>query len=398
MSKNQFYPAFVLCCLFLFGSCAKSYEKTSYGIKTQNIEIQFFADDVVRVIKAPQINADTSFSVIQKPEKLDFSVQEKDGVISVRTANLEVVLQDGKIVFLNADNDTLLIDNQTDISLQKENEKENYTVKQVFKLSTDEAIYGLGQQQNGKLNQRGEKILLRQENMKICIPFIQSSKGYGLFWDNYSPTLFEDNADGMSFESTGSRTDYYVLYGKTTDGVVAQMRQLTGQVPMFPLWTLGYWQSRERYTSQQELVDVVKKYRELGVPLDGIVQDWQYWSTDNAYWNAVEWGNPLFSDPKTMIDEVHNLNAHIIISVWPSFGPKTAIYQIFKEKNMLYGMESFPAQDSVRVYDAFNPEARNIYWNAIDKNLFSPGIDGWWLDATEPEHANVKDSDFDQQT
>jgi alpha-D-xyloside xylohydrolase len=306
--------------------------------------------------------------------------------------------QSGKIIFMNLQNDTLLFDNLTNFSHNKKNEKDIYSVKQTFVLSDEEGVYGLGQQQNGKLNQRGKKIMLRQENMKICIPFIQSTIGYGLFWNNYSPTLFEDNAEGMSFESTGKNADYYFMYGKTSDGVIGQMRQLTGEAPMFPLWTLGYWQSRERYTSQNELIDVVKKYRELGVPLDGIVQDWQYWSTDNAYWNAIEWGNPQFPNPKKMIDEVHQLNAHIIISIWPSFGPKTSIYKTFKEKNMLYDFESFPAQDSVKVYDAFNPEARDIYWQQIEKNLFSIGIDGWWLDATEPEHANVKDSDFDQQT
>ena len=393
--------------ILLFGTCSKSYEKTPFGIKTtgwaHNVEVCFLADDVVRIVKTPataEAKADSSLSVVRIPNKVDFSVENNGGVLAVKTSALQVRvnLDDGQIVFLNAGGDTLLVDRQTDIGLQKEDGRAHYTVKQCFALAGDEAIYGLGQQQNGKLNQRGESIVLRQENMKICIPFIQSSKGYGLFWDNYSPTLFEDNAAGMSFESTGSRADYYLMYGKTTDGVVAQMRNLTGQAPMLPLWTLGYWQSRERYTSQDELLGVVRKYRELGVPLDGIVQDWQYWSTDNAYWNAVNWGNPLFPNPKGMIDEVHRLNAHIIISVWPSFGRKTTLYETFKEKNMLLGIESFPAHYSVRVYDAFNPEARAIYWKALNDNLFSIGIDGWWLDATEPEHANVKESDFDDIT
>ena len=382
----------LLCFAFLLASCGtKNYEKTSYGIKTENIELQFFADDVVRVLKTSQ-DAETanSFSVTQTSVKTNFSVTEKGDILIVKTSALQIDLDlySGGIAFFDAKGNTLLIDNQTNIASAK--------VKQVFKLDEDEAIFGLGQIQNGKLNQRGEKIFLRQENMKICIPFIQSSKGYGLFWDNYSPTLFEDNADGMSFESTGSQADYYFMYGKNTDGVVAQMRNLTGQVPMFPLWTLGYWQSRERYVSQDELLSVVKKYRELGVPLDGIIQDWQYWSTDNAYWNAINWGNPAFPNPKGMIDEVHDLNAHIIISVWPSFGPKTELYKTFEEKNMLLTMETFPT--GARVFDAYNPEARKIYWNAMNENIFSIGMDGWWLDATEPELVNPKESDFDHIT
>jgi alpha-D-xyloside xylohydrolase len=104
------------------------------------------------------------------------------------------------------------------------------------------------------------------------------------------------------------------------------MRALTGQAPMFPLWTFGYWQSKERYKSQDELVGVVKKYRELGVPLDGIIQDWQYWG-NNYLWNAMEFLNPEFYDPKKMVDDVHNLNAHMIISIWNSFGPQTKQYK-----------------------------------------------------------------------
>ena len=399
MSKNQSLLA-LLCFVFLFASCGtKKYEKTSSGIKTENIELQFFADDVVRVLKTSQDTETTnSFSVVQTPAKTKFSVTEKGDLLIVKTSALEIVLDlyNGNIDFFNANGDLLLVDKQT--QTVKDDVREFYTIKQVFQLDENEAIYGLGQIQNGKLNQRGETIFLRQENMKICIPFIQSSKGYGLFWDNYSPTLFEDNAAGMSFESTGSQSDYYFMYGKNADGVVAQMRNLTGQAPMFPLWTLGYWQSRERYMSQDELLSVVRKYRELGVPLDGIIQDWQYWSTDNYYWNAINWGNPAFHDPKGMIDEVHNMNAHIIISVWPNFGPKTELYQTFRQKNMLFDLVTFPQKEEVRVFDAFNPEAREIYWNAMNENIFSLGMDGWWLDATEPEHADVKESDFDHIT
>ncbi|MGG6494974.1 UNVERIFIED_CONTAM: xylosidase, partial [Bacteroidetes bacterium 56_B9] len=115
--------------------------------------------------------------------------------------------------------------------------------------------------------------------------------------------------EGTSFQSeVGDCIDYYFMYGGDADGVVAQMRALTGQVPMFPLWTYGYFQSKERYKSQEETVGVVRKYRELGVPLDGIIQDWQYWG-HNYLWNAMDFKNPSFSDPKKMIDDVHGMNA-----------------------------------------------------------------------------------------
>ena len=188
------------------------------------------------------------------------------------------------------------------------------------------------------------------------------------------------------------------MFGKNADGVISCMRDLTGQAPLFPLWTWGYWQSKERYASQNEIVDVVWKYRDLKVPLDGIIQDWRYWSMDNAYWNAIEFGNPEFPNPEKMMKDIHKLHAHAIISVWPSFGTKTKPYKEFKEKGLLFNFENFPVQDSVRVYNAFSPQAREIYWRYMNENIFSTGMDGWWLDATEPEHDNIKSSDFDQQT
>lgn len=166
--------------------------------------------------------------------------------------------------------------------------------------------------------------------------------------------------------------------------MIAGYRTLTGQTPMFPRWTFGYWQSKERYKSQDELLGVVKKYRELKIPLDGIIQDWQYWGVDNKNWNSTAFENPLFPDPKGMVDSVHKLNAHIMISVWPSFGSKSKIFQELKSKNMLYNFLTYPVGEDIKVYDAFNPAARDIYWKHLNKNLFSIGIDGWWLDATEP--------------
>ena len=274
-----------------------------------------------------------------------------------------------------------------------------YRIRQTFLLDSDEAIYGLGQHQQGKMNQRNQTLFLQQVNTEICIPLVHSIKGYALFWDNYSPTTFTDNAQGMTFDSeVGDLCDYYFVYGGGADKVVAGLRELTGQAPMFPLWTFGFWQSRERYVSQDELVSVVTKYRDLKVPLDGIVQDWRYWGEDHKDWNAVEFRNPKFPDPKKMMDEVHRLNAHAIISVWPSFGPATGIYADLKALNKLMIHETFPQDNGVKVYDTYDPVARDIYWKYMNKNMFSIGMDGWWLDATEPEHSPAKEGDLDFQT
>ncbi|HOO86041.1 MAG TPA: glycoside hydrolase family 31 protein, partial [Prolixibacteraceae bacterium] len=240
--------------------------------------------------------------------------------------------------------------------------------------------------------------------------FFQSVKGYGLFWDNYSPTTFKDNDAETSFSSVvADGIDYYFMYGGNADGVVACMRDLTGQVPMFPLWTYGYWQSKERYKSQDETVGVVRKYRELGVPLDGIIQDWRYWG-NNYLWNAMEFLNEEFYNPQQMVNDVHGMNAHMIISIWNSFGPKTKPFRELDSINALFDFKTWPESGSfkwppnpdypsgVRVYDAYNPAARDIYWKYLNAGIFSLGMDGWWIDSSEPDHFDPKPYDFDNPT
>ena len=285
-----------------------------------------------------------------------------------------------------------------------------YQVYQPFVLDKEEAIYGLGQLQNGKMIQRNMTKNLIQGNVEDVSPFFQSTKGYGVFWDNYSPTLFTDNEVETSFRSeVGDCVDYYFMYGKDADGVIAQVRSLTGQAPMFPLWTYGYWQSKERYKSQEEVVDVVRKYRELGIPLDGIIQDWQYWG-HNYLWNAMDFQNPTFNNPQKMIEDVHAMNAHMAISIWSSFGPMTKPYRELDKKGMLFnfttwpqsGLESWPPNmeypSGVRVYDAYNPEARDIYWKYLNDRIFKLGMDAWWMDSTEPDHLDWKPEDMDTKT
>ena len=397
--------------IFLFSGqiVAQQYERTPLGVKTHlqsmHVEVKFVTPEIVHVYKIPDNNPiplKVSFSVTKTPEELSLDVSRQNDIVWLKSKSLQVTLNllTGKIAFFDLNKNNLLAEKDYGAQFTDFNDDGNqtYRIRQAFLLDDEEAIYGLGQHQNGKMNQRNQRITLRQENMHICIPFIQSMKGYGLFWDNYSPTTFQDNPQEMSWESTGFCVDYYFMYGKNADGVIAQMRELTGQAPMFPLWTFGFFQSRERYTGQEELLGVVKKYRNLRIPLDGIVQDWQYWGVDNADWNSTEFGNPSFPNPKRMVEDVHALNAHIIISVWPSFGPNTKIFKEFSDKKMLLGYETYPPRRGVRVYDAFNPEARDIYWNYLNKNLFSLGMDGWWLDATEPEHQSIKESDFTMKT
>ena len=398
---------------------AQNYQKTSSGIKTTvnavDIEVQFFAPAVARVIKSPEGVAyeKQSLSVIAKPEKVSFKADIQDNKIVLNTSELSVSVDTGTgiVSYFSKDGKSLLAEKSGMQFIDFDDAgTKTYQVYQPFVLDKEEAIYGLGQLQNGKMIQRNMTKNLVQGNVEDVSPFFQSTKGYGVFWDNYSPTLFTDNEVETSFRSeVGDCVDYYFMYGKNADGVIAQVRSLTGQAPMFPLWTYGYWQSKERYKSQEEVVDVVRKYRELGIPLDGIIQDWQYWG-HNYLWNAMDFQNPTFNNPQKMIEDVHAMNAHMAISIWSSFGPMTKPYRELDKKGMLFnfttwpqsGLESWPPNmeypSGVRVYDAYNPEARDIYRKYLNDGIFKLGMDAWWMDSTEPDHLDWKPEDMDTKT
>ena len=344
---------------------------------------------------------------------MNFKTDIQDNKIVLNTSELSVSVDTGTgiVSYFSKDGKSLLAEKSGMQFIDFDDAgTKTYQVYQPFVLDKEEAIYGLGQLQNGKMIQRNMTKNLVQGNVEDVSPFFQSTKGYGVFWDNYSPTLFTDNEVETSFRSeVGDCVDYYFMYGKDADGVIAQVRSLTGQAPMFPLWTYGYWQSKERYKSQEEVVDVVRKYRELGIPLDGIIQDWQYWG-HNYLWNAMDFQNPTFNNPQKMMEDVHAMNAHMAISIWSSFGPMTKPYRELDKKGMLFnfttwpqsGLESWPPNmeypSGVRVYDAYNPEARDIYWKYLNDGIFKLGMDAWWMDSTEPDHLDWKPEDMDTKT
>ncbi len=416
MSRSLLLMIFLVISL---SSYAQSYQKTETGIKTSiqstSVEIQFYSPSIVRVVKSPEGHNFTkqSLCVIKQPEKTAFTVKQQGDDLHISSKELRLMLNriSGEIVYATVKNLVLLKEKQGSTKFTPFNDAgtNTFTVSQSFVLDKEETIYGLGTQQRGKMSQRNVTLNMVQGNTDDYIPFFQSVKGYGLFWDNYSPTQFVDNADGTSFKSdVGECVDYYFMYGGNADGVVANMRHLTGQAPMFPLWTFGFFQSKERYKSQEETVDVVRQYRKLGVPLDGIIQDWQYWG-NNYLWNAMEFLNVDFPNPQKFVKDVHDLNARLTISIWNSFGPQTKQYRELEKIGALMNFNTWPQSGSekwppnrdypsgVRVYDPYNPAARDIYWKYL-KNMHALGIDAWWMDSSEPDHLDFKASDLDNKT
>ena len=367
------------------------------GASAQEVKVEFVTPSIVHITKGTPTK---SLVVTAKPQNVAVARQGN----TLKSSEL-IVKQDaqGNLTFLTAKGKVLLKENGW--SLIRKNIDE-FEVSQTFQLGKYEAIYGLGTIQDGKMNRRGTQKRMEQSNLEDFQNVLQSIKGWGIYWENYSPTLFEDNAEGMSFTSeAGQGVDYYFMYGGSADGVIAQMRQLTGDVPMFPLWTYGFWQSKERYKTAAETESIVDQYRELQVPLDGIIQDWQYWGS-NYLWNAMDFLAEDFSNGKQLIQNVHKKHAHFMISIWASFGPQTQQFRELNEKGLLLPIETWPQSglshiwppvmkypSGVKVYDAFSPEARDIYWKYL-KTLYDYGTDAWWMDSTDPDFFNPKESDY----
>jgi alpha-D-xyloside xylohydrolase len=355
------------------------------------LRFQVCTESVVHVVYSLErtVPERVDFLVIKKSwPKAEFSVNSDDAkLVTLKTAKLkiEVLRADGSIVFFDADGNRLAAETSHTLTpVEVNGEKTLHSERFVNMWDTTEAFYGLGQHQGGVWNYRGEAVDLSQDNTNISIPMLLSSRGYGIFWNNGSRSRFNNrfvHAFYLSSEVSDS-IDYYFMYGPDFDAIIADYRELTGPAPLFGKWAYGYWQCKNRYDSQQELLGIAQKYRDQHIPLDNIVQDWFWWNT---------MGEPVFNknypDPKGMVDTLHKLNVHLMISVWPYFRPGSPVYEDMDKKGYFVAKTVAGGfhPKGMALYDAFNPEARKYYWNLMNDALFKIGADAWWLDTTEPE-------------
>jgi alpha-D-xyloside xylohydrolase len=428
-----------------------------------------------------------------------FQVTDSSSKLEIKEKNLVVIVdkQTGKLSF--ADHSGKIFLNETEGSRKLTPgtvmDEPCFAAEQSFDSPSDEFIFGLGQFQDGQYNLNGVTRRLTQVNTQIAIPFIYSSKGYGLLWHQYGLTDFNpaDNfitlekqqqqaagskqmaevtttsgtqkvsqnqslyqgsftapEDGeysifMDLGDMGNRhfvvidgepcmdqsnmwlpptsgalvkltkgehqvqlicksnnnpqlswklkdnsttfrspqaklLDYVVFYGPSADSVIATYRKMSGNVPMFPQWAYGFWQCRERYTSGKHLVETVKEFRQRNLPMDVIVQDWQYWG--NRGWGVPQFDTINYANPSGFIKELHDLNAHFNISIWSNPDKNSTIGKEFVAKNRFI--------PNTKWLDYFNPETRKEYWNTLKVNLFDNGVDSWWMDAVEPENDALK--------
>lgn len=340
----------------------------------KNFKIDFIDDNIIRVIRFN--NEFTYNSQIIKNEKSD---------------NINP--------FINfyLDNDGLLHFTFKDAEFLSE-AKTNNTIS--FNLK-NESIYGLGMHQDIPFNRRNCHLRMVQENAKItAVPFLTTNSNYALLFDNYGymnigidkeaqNEVLTENIDTKNKPNTlniwaddDSFFVYYVIFAKNIKSQIKSYRFLTGQAPLFPLWSYGFFQSKEHYKIQKEVLRTLKKLRRKKVSIDCIVQDWNYWG--NLGWNAVEWDNKKYPNPKKMIDKIHKNNSHIMVSLWPSFGPQTKICKELENVDGILAANDKEDEHWGRIYDPWNDKAKEIVWKYMYNNLFLNGVDAWWLDSTEP--------------
>ncbi len=353
--------------------------------------LQVWSDRIIRVTFAPgtELPAEKSLCVIARPTPTKWSLSKSPDTVMLQTDALQVRLdrQTGAVGFYDLKGHPILQEAAGGAGIPPAPGASG--ARQSFVLAPDEAIFGLGQHQRGVWNYRGKTVHLQQKNMEVAIPVLVSSRGYGVLWDNPAITEVDagkTDAGILSWTSeAGKAVDYYFMFGPAADGVIRDYRALTGAAPMMGRWVWGFWQSKEHYASQEELTNVVAAYRKLQVPLDGIIQDWQYWPKDG--WGSHQFDPARYPDPAEMIRDLHAMHAHVMISVWPKFDVGTANCKELERAGALYApvLRSVYPPGWQKWYDPFNPIGRRIYWQQISKDLFQPGIDAWWLDASEPE-------------
>ena len=534
--------------------------KTDHGIiirlpegnESRLIRLEVISNKIIRVSATPTDSFPTVESLMLVPglnKSTAFTVTEGEEEVTIATSQLSarVTLNTGEITFADASGKTLLQEVKgggKNFKAKKLDGTTVFTVQQKFESPDDEAFYGLGGHQNGQMNYKNDDVEMIQHNIVDVVPFLYSSKDYGILWDNYSISKFGDPRDYLPLNSlklfdkngqpggltatyyvegkvwkaavedkidyefletpqfdnfpqavarkgkvvwegsfasdvegahkflvyasgyfkvwidntlimdkwrqnwnpwsnkfsvdhkkgqkhsikiewdpdaggylavkhldpmapaeqarlslwseAADQIDYYFVKGDNADDVIKGYRTLTGKAPIVPKWALGFWQSRERYKTQQELIDVVKEYRKRNIPFDNIVLDWQYW--EDPEWGSHEFDANRFPDPKGMIDLLHNeFHANLMISVWPKFNKGTDNYEEMNKRGFLFKNNiEMKRKDWVgsgyenTFYDPFNPEAGKLFWKQIDEHLNSIGVDAWWLDATEPDmHSNL---------
>jgi len=354
-------------------------------IGDETLHISVCTDSVIHVVASPKpvdaLKGPQSWMLDPKQScpGANFQFAETSDTATLTTAILKVEfsLVRGNLKYSNIGGENLLRESDAvprTYEPDQINGETTYHITDRFSPDATEGFYGLGQHQSGMFNYRGSTVELGQNNTDVAIPLLVSSKGYALLWNTASFT-YADNRFPLDFHFSslaGESVDYYFIYGPEMDQIIHEYRTMTGHTPMLPKWAYGFFQSKDRYKSQDEILEIAHRYREEHIPLDAIVQDWFWWKTE---------GDPTFNSNYTDIPAelktLHDEHVHAMISVWGLFDATSQNFHTIASQHW-----DVP---NTHVYDATNPKARDFYWENLAGKLFSQGWDAFWLDSAEPE-------------
>ena len=389
---------------------AFSYSRIAHGVQVRvggvTKNVIFYGPATVRVNTTLGDNfwRHPSIVVTGKPAAIAFTTREDADTLTLLSKQLHVVVDkaSGALTFKDAKGKVYTRESRAAPQTLKKIDvagAPTYEAENTFTLKPDEGIYGFGFLGEGELNRRNKNLLLVQTNIGIVIPVMMSTERYGIMWDTYSKMRFKDTPDGASLwaESAPGGVDYYFMGGGTLDEVVAGYRDLTGAAPMYAKQAFGLFMSKERYQTQARLLEVAQTFRKERFPLDYIVQDWQYWGGDkDGTWSGMTWNAERFPDPKGMTKSLHDMNLKLMVSIWPSIGNDTALAKELDQKGLRFEPLHWISKKA-RIYDAFSPEGRKIYFKHVKKGLLDVGVDALWMDGTEVEVGTAAHSAADNE-
>jgi alpha-D-xyloside xylohydrolase len=381
----------------LAGHDGFAYVRLDHGVQFRIGEVTknviFYGPATVRVNANLGSNHWTSPSlvVVGKPGSAEFTLEEGAGTLTMRSAKLRIEIdrKTGALSFMDRTGRLYTREAEQPQTVKAVDiaGAPSYEVENRLLLKQDEAIFGFGYTDSDAVNRRNQDLLLVQTNLGIIIPVMMSSERYGILWDTYSKMRFQDGPQGARLwaESAPGGVDYYFMGGRSMDDVVGEYRQLTGAAPMYPKQAFGLFMSKERYPTQKRLVEVAETFRKEQFPLDYIVQDWQYWGGDkDGTWSGMAWDPVRFPDPRGMSDRLHQLNLKLMVSIWPSIGNDTQLGKELDQHGLRFAPLHWISQKA-RVYDAYSPLGRKIYFKHAKSGLFDNGVDALWMDGTEVE-------------
>jgi alpha-D-xyloside xylohydrolase len=408
---------FCLLALLLGGSPLAAYtamvdtNSLSVTVETDantEVRLQPWSAGTIRVEAVPKgtIPEKKSLAVIATADATGWTVEKNDDTVQLKSTRLIAIVdkKSGLVSFTDASGKLLLKQSAWSFQPADDPARDGLKLSATFQRAAGEHFYGGGVIDD--LRQPTASIQLVNNNTQIRIPILYSSLGYSVFWDNTSRGHLDLTPDTVTWNaSAGDLADFYIMAGPTADQAIAEYRHLTGAAPMFPEWAYGFWFCKNKFNSQQEILDAAKAFRDHQFPVDLIVQDYFYWkpnksTNDWAGWGSHHFAEERYPDPKAMITQLHDdYHFHFMTVIWPKFDDATDHAEELDAAHALFPHPGTTGEGAgVRFYDPFSQTGRDIYDRQVMESLLPLGVDAFWMDAAEPEIGNGTFAKFDSTT